>query len=224
MLKRLFAILSVVLGTIMFLSGCSKDNHNTLAFIGDESEMKSCYEIYPQQYFPSEISDLLREGRFPPDIVGEYEMRCHKEDESGAIYYPPTQQTMPLNNESVKSLCFIVENQINGMAKITIGLKNYGPDYQWNDPTDVYIYGNVYDEDNSKMFMLCYQSIQGDDNTTYKIYNGNIITGTIDKDGIKNVDYWFVVKQVNVNNPSAPYPIEGSYAHYHADFAERKAK
>lgn len=210
---------------LLFLLGCSKSNHDTIAFVGDENEMKTCYELYPEQYFPSGISQELKDGKFPPDLVGEYEMHGSLIDDAGSYYNPLNPQLpMPLYHEPEKSLCFIVEDQINGMAKITVGVKHNGTDYQWNDATDAYIYGNVYDEGNSKKFMLCYQNIVGDDNTPYKNYNGNIITGTLDKDGIKNVDYWYVVKQVTLSSPNTIYPIEGSYAHYHADIAVIKSK
>lgn len=231
MFKRSLSLLTVFCVMFLLLWGCSKSNHGTLAFVGDESDMKTCYQIYPEEYFPNVINPELREGRFPPDIVGEYEMRGHLVDESFAIYYPTTSQTIPFHQVQETSLYIIIKDQINGMAKIKIGAKNNSNEYQWFDETNAYIYGNVNNNDDDKddnndsqRFMLCYETLEDKENTPYKVTIGNIITGTIDTDGIKDVDYWYVFKQVTVSNSITPYPLEGGYAYYHADIAAKKVK
>ena len=143
-------------------------------------------------------------------------------DESFAIYYPTTSVTMPFYQVQETSLYFIVKDQINGMARIKIGVKNNSTEYQWFDETDAYLYGNVYKD--GQKFMLCYETLEDKENTPYKVTIGNIITGTIDTDGIKDVDYWYVFKKVTVSNPITPYPLEGGFAYYHADLATKKAK
>lgn len=222
MFKRSLSLITVFSVMFLLLWGCSKSNHDTLAFVGDESDMKTCYQIYPEEYFPNVISPELREGCFPPDIVGEYEMRGHLVDESFAIYYPTTSQTIPFHQVQETFLYIIIKDQINGMARIKIGAKNNGDEYQWFDETDAYLYGNVYKD--GKKFVLCYETLEDKENTPYKVTIGNIITGTIDTDGIKNVDYWYVFKQVTVSNSITPYPLEGGYAYYHADFAAKKVE
>lgn len=214
MLKRSTAILSIVLGMMIFLLGCSKANHDTLAFVGDESDMKTCYQIYPEQYFPNEISQELREGHFPPDLVGEYEIKAHLVDASVNAYYPLNHMTVPIPQVDETSLYLTVTDQVNGMAKIAIDITNITSTERYE--ADAYIYGDVY-SDNGQKFMLCYETAEDKENTPYKIYIGNIITGTLDQGGIKDVDYWYVFKKVTVSSEYTPYPLEGSYVHYHAD-------
>ncbi len=223
MLKRLFAILSVVLGTIMFLSGCSKDNHNTLAFIGDESNVKHYYQVYPENYFPNGISPKVKDGRFPPDLIGEYEMNASNGDGTYEYYNMQTQQyvQLPQMAYSPKSMYIIIEDQVNGMAKIRFSFKRNNDYKEWYE-AEAYIYGDVYSENNSKDFMICYENIQGTDACRY--FRGNIITGTIGENGISNIHTWSIIKEREFASLiHGIYNVNG-YEHYHADFAERKSK
>ena len=223
MLKRSFAILSIVLGMVLFLLGCSKANHDTLAFVGDESGMKTCYQIYPEQYFPSEISQELTEGRFPPDLVGEYEMYGSFVDGYYEYYNQMTHQYVPVMPQAYpthKTMYLIVEEQVNAMAKIKIAFKKNNYYKDWYE-CDAYVYGNVYSE-NKKDFLICFENSEEAGVVTY--YRGNIIKGTIEEDGIKNIDTWSVIKGRVFENLFYGLYNEGGYEHYHADLAERKAK
>lgn len=224
MLKRLSFIIIIVSGMFLFLLGCTKDGQDTLAFIGDEKDMKTCYEIYPEEYFPTVIDNQLCEGRFPPDIVGEYEMNGsfvegHYEyyDQTSHQYKPYPTGAYP----ALKSMYIIIEEQVNGMARIRFAFKRSNQsDYNdWYD-TDAYIYGDVYSE-NSKDFLICFENIEG--SGVCKYIRGNIIKGTIDESGILNIDTWSVIKDRDFTPP----PVhgindEGGYEHYHADFAARQ--
>lgn len=225
MLKRSLAIFSLVAGMILFLMGCSKSSHDTLAFIGTESDMKTCYEIYPEQYFPSEISDALREGRFPPDIVGEYEMDGTLVCDSYYEWYVPTthQYSEIPNYPDYKGMYIIVKDQINGMATIKYSHKNQ----PWNDfeewkETQAYVYGNVYSE-NKNDFVLCFELIE-DNNGVCSYHRGIMIKGKIDETGIKNIHRWSVVKDVTINTTTTPpYTLKvGGHEHFYANIAERQ--
>lgn len=219
-MKRSFAILSLVLGVLLFLLGCSKGNNDTMALIGDESEMKSCYQIYPADYFPSSISQTVKDGRFPPDIVGEYEMNGTFVEGTYEYYNQITQQyvSLPPQAYTPKSMYIIVEEQVNGMANIRFSFKRNNDYKEWYTAR-AYIYGDVF-SDNPDDFMICYENTQGTDICNY--FRGNIISGTIGENGISNINTWTIIKDRNY--PSliqGVYNIYG-YEQYHADLAERK--
>lgn len=222
MSKRSSAILSIVLGMMIFLLGCSKANHETVAFVGTESDMKTCYQIYPEQYFPSEINRELAEGRFPPDLVGEYEMNGTCVDGTYEYYNQMTHQyvALPSTAYTPKSMYIIIEEQVNGMARIRFAFKKNNNYKDWY-VADAYIYGDVF-SDNPNSFMICYENTQGTE--TVKYHRGNIITGTVGQDGITNINTWSIIKDRDC--PSLIHGIYniGGYEHYRADFAERKAK
>ena len=222
MLKRSFAILSIVLGVVAFLVGCSKDNHETLAFVGDESEMISCYDIYPAQYFP--ISGINYDTLvFPPDIVGEYEMNgtffdgyYEKYNQSTHQYDPYPTQFFPRN----KIMNIVIEEQVNGMAKIRFRYKTNSGNYQTWHESDAYIYGNVFSE-NSYDFLVCFDDVEDPGNGVV-YYRGNIIKGTINETGIVNVERWSVIRDRTYTTLLPQTLNVGGYEHYHADFAARK--
>ena len=200
---------------VIFLLGCSKANHETIAFVGDESGMKSCYQIYPRQYFPYNYVDpdtLF----FPPDIVGEYEMNgefveCTYEFYMGNSYKPIT--TM-----NAKTLYIIVKEQVNGMAKMRFATKKNGEYSNWHD-VDAFIYGNVHDN-NSKDFIICYEFTEYAGDFTYD--RGNIIKGTIEENGIRNIHSWSIIKDRTPKEDKQMIFNYNGYEHYKADFAERK--
>lgn len=221
MLKRLSVILSLIVATLLFLAGCSKENHDSLAFVGDESDMKSCYDIYPEECFPSDVAIpiALRDGRFPPDIEGEYEMHgtfadgyYEYWDVSKNKYVPYPAGSYPLN----KSMYIIIEGQVNGMAKIRFAFKKQNDYKVWYE-TEAYVYGNVYSEDYKNDFIICFENVEAAGNTDY--YRGNILKGTISDSGILNIETWSVIKD---KKPFAPVPRSlnvGGYEHYKADIA-----
>lgn len=222
MLKRSTAILSIVMGMVIFLLGCSKANHETLAFIGDESNMKSCYEIYPENYFPNGISQELMEGRFPPDIVGEYEMNGDFVDGYYEYYNQFTHQYVKLPDAAFnpKTMCIIIEDQVNGMAKIRFSFKKNNDYKVWYE-TNAYIYGNVFSE-NSNDFMICFENTEGSGICEY--YRGNIVKGRKDETGIVNIDTWSVIKDRNFSALVYGIYNVGGYEHYHANVANKKTK
>lgn len=225
MLKHSLAILSLVAGMIMFLLGCSKSNHDTIAFVGDESDMRAYYDIYPELYFPDVISQDLIEGRFPPDVVGEYEMNGTFVDGHYGQYNSTTHQYIPLPSyycPQYKGTYIIITNQINGIAKIKYASRNhdYSEYKDWQE-TQAYIYGNVYSEENSNDFILCYESTEQNGDVCEYI-RGNIIKGTIDASGIINIETWSVIKGKNPDIDVAGIFGIGGFLHYHADVAERK--
>lgn len=198
--KRLSVILSIVLGMMTFLLGCSKANHETIAFVGDESGMKTCYEIYPEQYFPgpAAIPQELKEGRFPPDLVGEYEMIHPTYSGTYEYYEQASHQYKPYPSQtyatlSRRSMYIIIEEQVNGMAKIKFSFKkNDGFDYKDWYEQNAYIYGNVYSENESD-FILCYENTEyAGSNANY--FRGNIIKGVVDSDGIHDIQVWSIIK------------------------------
>ena len=219
-MKRSSAILSIVLGMLLFLLGCSKSNHDTVAFVGDESDMKTCYELYPEQYFPNGISQDLKDGRFPPDLVGEYEMNGTCIDGNYEYYNQMTHQyvALPSMAYTPKSMYIIIEEQVNGMAKIKFAFKKNNNYKDWYE-SDAYIYGNVF-SDNQNDFMICYENTQGTE--TVKYYRGNIITGTIGPDGITNIHTWSVIKDRDFPSLIQGIYNVGGHEHYHADKAVRK--
>ena len=200
MMKYSLAKISLVLGIFIFLLGCSKDNHETLAFIGDESDMPTCYQIYPEQYFPTVISQELKDGMFPPDITGEYELHGDIVDGTYAMYNYVQQQyiSVPLMSYKEKYLYMVVEDQINGMAKMRFALKNNSTsEYKNWFEVDAYIYGDVINPNNTNpdAFMICFENVE--DGGIYSSNIANIITGKVTEDGIVDIDYWTIYKKVN---------------------------
>lgn len=221
MLKRPLAILSIVLGVVAFLVGCSKDNHETLAFVGDESEMLTCYQIYPEQYFPNGISETIRDGKFPPDLVGQYEMVASFGDGTYEYYNQQSHQyvQLPQGAYTPKSMYIIIEEQVNGMAKIKFAFKRNNDYKDWYE-ADAYIYGDVFSETNSNDFIICYENSQGTETCRY--FRGNIIKGTIGEDGISNIHTWSIIKDREFASLIHGIYNVGGYEHYHADLAVRK--
>lgn len=207
---------------VLFLLGCSKGSQDTLAFVGDESDMKSCYDIYPEEYFPQSISQTIRDGRFPPDIVGEYEMNGAFADGHYDYYDQYSQQYKPYpagSYPATKSMYIIIEEQVNGMAKIKFAYKKNNTYTKWYEAV-AYIFGDVYSENNKNDFIICCDNVEAGGETNY--YRGNIIKGTISDSGILNIDTWSVIKD---KDPLTPVPRSlkiGGYEHFHADLAERK--
>lgn len=221
MSKRSSAILSIVLVMIVFLLGCSKTNHETLAFVGTESDMKTCYQIYPEDHFPSQISQELMEGRFPPDIVGSYEMPGTLADAYYEYYNPASHQYIPYPEQMYqqmmhKSMYIIIEEQVNGMAKLSFSTKKSGDYKNWHS-VDTYIYG---DSHNNNDFVVCYEFTEEAGDFTY--IRGNIIKGTITPEGIKNIHVWSIIKDRTPKEDKPMIYNYYGYEHYSAEIAERK--
>ena len=196
-MRRNIAIFSAVIGImLLFLIGCKKNSNDTIAFVGDESEMKSWRDIYPEQYFP--IHDVDYDTLvFPPDLVGEYEM-IHPTYNGTYMYYEQvSHQYKPYPSQtyaalSRRSMYIIIEEQVNGMAKIKISFKkNDESNYKDWYEQDAYIYGNVY-SDNESDFILCYENTEFAGNANY--YRGNIIKGVVSSDGIYDIQIWSIIK------------------------------
>ena len=216
-MRRYIAILSVVIGIAMlFLVGCKKSSCDTIAFVGDESEMMSCYDIYPQQYFPyhdQKYDSLV----FPPDITGEYEMNsvfveCTYEFYNGSYYFPITVM-------NPKTVYIIIEEQVNAMAKIKFATKKNGKYSNWHE-ADAYLYGDVFDESIGNDFLICYEYTEnaGD----FKYIRGEMIKGTIGQDGMSNIHRWSIIKNRSPKeNKPMIYNYFG-YEHYRADVAPRQ--
>lgn len=223
MLKRSSTIISIFLGVVIFLMGCSKGNHETLAFVGDESDMMNCYQIYPEQYFPGSLSNIIKDGKFPPDLVGEYEMNASFGDGTYEYYNQQTDQYVPLPQGAYtpKSMYIIIEDQVNGMAKIKFSFKRNNVYKDWYE-ANAYIYGDVFSENNKRDFIICYENTQGTETCMY--FRGNIISGTIGEDGISNIHTWSIIKDREYSALIRGIYNVGGYEHYHADFAERKSK
>ena len=216
----------------MLLLGCSKSGHNTIAFVGDESDVKHYYQVYPELYFPPSISQNLKDGLFPPDLTGEYEMIHATYDGTYAQYnqqthqYEPSPQQLYDNMSRMKSMYIIIENQVNGMAKIRFSFKNSdNSDYvDWFEEY-AYIYGNIY-SDNNKEFMLCYENAEyaGDNDEGEEIiyYRGNIIKGTVDSQGIHDINYWSIIKDRSFEIPFQFALDLYGYLHAHHNLAIRK--
>lgn len=210
MSKHSLIIITAIMS--LLLPGCSKNNE-TLALIGDESDMMSYYQIYPQQYFPiSEINQETLNGRFPPDITGEYEMTANFVDGYYEYYYGGTYMPYPYYPPQ-KMMNIIIEDQVNGMAKIKFSLE--GEQFE----TEAYIYGNVF-SDNNTDFVMFFENSQGTD--VVKYYRGNIVKGSICSEGIRNIHTWTVIKDREFDNLINFILNVGGYEHRYNDFAERK--
>lgn len=221
-MKRLFAILSIVVGIVMFLLACSKSSHDTLAFVGDESDMKSSYDIYPKEYFP--YTDIFYDTlMFPPDITGEYEMTGTFVNGYYEYYNANTHQYVPYPSGAYpvsKAMNFIIEDQVNGMAIIKFRLKNNDGNYQPWQESEAYIFGNVFAKNNNRDFLICFDSTEDPKNGVV-YYRGNILKGTITDTGIQNLERWSVIKDRNYST-LLPYTLNvGGYEHYHADLVPR---
>ncbi len=218
-MTRKSIILVIVVGFMLFISGCKKDNNQSLPFVGDESDMLSYYDIYPEEYFPSDlgISDDVMNGRFPPDIVGEYEMYLTTINNTYKYYNIYTHDYQPLPSEINldKYMYIIIEDQVNARAKIRFAFKTNNEYNDWYE-SDAYIYGNVYD---GYSFMLCYENTENAGICKY--FRGNIITGTIGEDGISNVRYWSVIKDREFSALTHGIFDVGGYEYKKSDFAER---
>ena len=173
--------------------------------------------IYPQQYFPtSEINQEVLNGRFPPDITGEYEMIGDFVDGYYEYYNQQTHQYQVLPSQAYpvsKTMYIIIENQVNGMAKIRFSLNG-----EWFD-SNAYIFGDVYSYNNTD-FVVLFENTQGTDAVKY--FRGNILKGKISAEGIQNITTWSVIKDRQFS--SLVYGIYnlGGHEQYHADFAGRK--
>lgn len=213
MLKRSSTILSVVIGIVaLLLTGCSKDNHDTIIHLGDESFKSPLDSIYPKQYrdlwktvAPS-CSDKVYEGIFPPDITGLYEMEGQYYGSDEQIYqdgtYEPLVTPTYMVHYGKQYLYLLIEEQVNGIAKLKFK-KNYrtplNPPYnydEWYEIDTAYVWGNGATGD----FTLCFDCWITQLNKNYK--NGFLINGKkkIQDDGtevIANMEFWTVIKKRN---------------------------
>ncbi len=224
MFKRSLSLITVFCVMFLLLWGCSKSNHDTLAFVGDESDMKTCYEIYPEQYFPdpAAIPQKLKEGRFPPDIVGNYEMPGTLADAYYEYYNPASHQYIPYPQQIYqqmlnKSMYIIIEEQVNGMMKLSFSTKKSGDYKNWYS-VDAYVYGDWHGNGND--FVACYEFTEEAGDFTY--IRGNIIKGTITPEGIKNIDVWSIIKDRTPEEDKPMIINYYGYEHYSAEIAERK--
>lgn len=215
-MKRYIAILSIIFGiTLLFLVGCKKSNNDTIAFVGDEKDMKSCFDIYPAQYFPYKTVDYDT-LMFPPDVEGTYEMNgefveCTYEFYNG-VYY------IPVPSMSPKTIKIIIEEQVNGMAKLKFATKRNGDYNNWHT-VDAYIYGDVYAESGNRDFIICYEYMEHSGDFDYD--RGNIIKGTISEAGINNIHVWSIIKDRDPKEDKPMIYNYYGYEHYKADIAER---
>lgn len=215
MLKRSTAILSVMLGLILLL-GCSRSNHDSIAFVGDEIDMVSCYDLYPHDFFPYNTFDYDT-LMFPPDVVGEFEMNgdfveCTYEFYNGSYY-------QPVGVMSPKTIKIIIEEQVNGMAILRFATKRNGEYKNWHT-VDAYIYGDVYAQSGKNDFIVCYEYWNNSGDYKYKM--GNIIKGTISNEGINDINVWSIIKDRDPKEDKRMIYNYNGYEHYKADFAERK--
>lgn len=218
MMKRSVAILTVVFGMVaLLLTGCSKDNHDTIIHLGDESFKSPLDSIYPKQYrdlwktvAPS-CSDKVYEGIFPPDITGLYEMegQYYGSDEQinqGGTYVPLVTPTT-MGYYGKRYLYLLIEEQNNGVAKLKFKTKYQTPlpepyDYNdWNEIDTAYIWG--YGGDGA--FTLCFEcQIQQPGEKTY--FDGFIVNGKVNQQNddtptsISNMEFWTVIKRRNPDN------------------------
>lgn len=205
MLKRSIAILSVVIGmVVLLLISCSKNNHETIIHLGNESYKKPLDSIYPKKYrdlwktvAPS-CSDKVYEGIFPPDITGFYKMKgvCSGSDVEifNGLEYIDLYSLSPSYYHK-QYLYFMVEEQMNGIAKIKFVTRYSTPPtkpYEWNE-AEAYISGNGA----NGCFTITFEHWldQPDGKRFFKAYivNGqkDITNDTI----IKNMEFWSVIKQ-----------------------------
>lgn len=239
MKKDYFKIVCVVFGMLFALfSSCKKNNHNTIAFFGDEKYMKSIDSIYPEGYrdewkiLAPGYEDTVYNGFFPPDLTGEFLITgkfgagnewIHRDDED--IPYPYNDDIYALN----KYVYFRVKDQKNGIAKLYFCMYNK-PDGNSRTAYTVdtaYIYG----KGNKNEFTLCFDAIEVPGNTGIEYDYGIIITGkrhypdTINPaEGISDVKMWRVIKNRggNIDNVAFYWIVGGQRLYYDADnFAEK---
>lgn len=222
-MKRNIVIFSIVIGIVLlFLVGCKKSTSDTIAFVGDEKDMMSCYDIYPQDYFPQDISQDIRDGRFPPDLVGEYEIPCKLVDAYLEFYNSASHRYIPWPDQMYQQIRYmswyiIIEEQVNGMAKLSFSTKKTGGYNDWLS-VDAYIYGDWHYNGND--FLICYEYTDEARDFTY--IKGNIIKGTITSEGIKNIDIWSIIKDRTPKEDAPMILNYNGYVHYSDDIAERK--
>lgn len=216
MLKRSSAILSVIIGmVVLFLVGCSKDNHDTIIHVGDESIKSPLDTIYPKnyrdlwRYVAPTCSNTVYEGLFPPDITGLYEMAGDYRGSDEKIFLTDGYIDFITPDNLIyygrKYLYLLIEEQVNGIAKLKFKT-NYrnpiNPPYNydtWNEIDTAYVWGNGATGD----FTLCFDCWIAQGNKNYK--NGFIVNGKkrVAQDGsesIANMEFWTVIKKRSPNN------------------------
>jgi len=213
MLKRSVAIICAFFGMLaIFLSGCSKNNHDTIVHFGDESYKSPVDAIYPKNYrdlwralVPS-CSDTVYDGIFPPNLMGLYEMEGIYKGGNEEIYqsdgyvYIKDLPNFPVYYGK-KYLYLLIEEQQNGIAKLRFKT-NYrtpiNPPYNfddWNEVDTAYIWG----DGSNGSFTLCFDFlIEQAGGKSYQ--NGFIINGKqkirndVATDTINNMEFWSVIK------------------------------
>lgn len=206
----------------MFLQGCKKDNHDTIALIGDESYKSPIDTVYPKKYralwkslVPS-CSDTVYEGIFPPDMTGLYVMEGSYKGGNVKLYsfnvttftweyslYDQYPTPAYFNNLYGKEFLYLlIEEQNNGIAKLKFNTSYKSPlekpyDYDdWKSVDTAYIWGNG--EDGS--FTMCFShNITQDNGDVYNqgyVVNGRkkITDGNL-TDTITNMESWTVIKR-----------------------------
>lgn len=211
MLKRSIAILTVIVGFFLLLLGCSKNNHDVLVLLGDESYLKSIDEIYPKNYreeWPviapnyyhfnneNEVVPKLNEGLFPPDMTGDYNINFHYINGTFMVDFNGVHINVPGSDRQVS---FKISDQTNSIADFEFNIN--GRSYPVEN---VFIYGNVDPEDSTKAeYSICFEYSE-----EYGEYNGNpmsltygcVITGVLENGVAKNGRYWILIKN--------RYPVE----------------
>ena len=204
MLKHRIAIISIIVG-ILFLLGCSKNNHDVLAVLGDESYLKSLDDIYPGKYrkewpviAPSYyhfedgfVSPQPDEGPFPPDMNGEYKVNFKYINGTFAVVFNGSFINIP-GSDCVMSIK--ISNQKNSIADFDFKLneKSYPVE-------NVYIYGKTDEDDATKgIFTLCFEYSEKYGNIggeSMKNFYGCVVTGTISDGKVSDANCWVVIRR-----------------------------
>ena len=209
MLKRSSTILSVVIGIVaLFLVGCSKDGHDTIIHLGDESYKSPLDSIYPKRYrdlwktIASSCSDTVYDGLFPPDVTGLYEIE-------GLILGSDVEYTegspAPYSAPQKRYYYFLIEDQINGIAKLKFCTRSLRPlpkpyDYDsWYSIDTVYIWG-CGDEG---LFSICFDNVfPTPSSVSYNqgfVFNGRISESNDNSKQriVSDIEVWYVYKNRN---------------------------
>ena len=216
MSRRSTDIACIIIGMILAISGCKKDNHEAIIHIGDESYMKTVDQIYPIDYrnlWPSiytNCTDTVYDGLFPPDITGLYEIEglfggSNMEHFINGSYIP--------NAVSPKRYYYLlIEEQINGIAKLKIKTKNNKPlprpfkFNEWYTIDTAYIFGYV--DTLGGHFSLSFNMFESAGDFSYS--HGFIINANIPKanenqpKSLTDVEVWNLIK---ARNPDEDLPL-----------------
>ncbi len=199
MSKRSFAIITTLFCLIVIIvTGCNKDNHDTLVPLGDEHYVRTIDEIYPKEYRDkwnalTTVQTTIYTGYFPPKIEGEYLIKGLRIAGDETMHTPNGEDVpFPYSTVNGMNIYFRIKDQKNGFANVYI--KEYNKHGEENKEVDsVFIYGNGATGE----FSMCFDAIRPMGSIGEQTL-GYIITGKMDIEdsipGIKDVRMWHVVK------------------------------